>query len=341
MSTYARKNILLIFGGDLTLPSGPPSSQGIKQLLEQFPELGIMASLESVFIPTKKEEELTPHLWIPINQAILDHQDAVDGFVVVVPLESLLEASLATAFSLQGIPKPVLYTGSPTKELADPSPRRDISLHRYQELGIRSNLVGAIHSVTTIPNEVCVFDGNRVMRAVQTSRNQHGTVNMYEPWQSNVMGRADLGVRIFNRSWQRHLKLPTSHNRFASETAFIKIVPNQWEKIIASVVTDDIKAAIYDISHLRQLPGALVDFMATRPDMIHVLYSSHAIDSVHVELPKTVNIFEVVEMTPEAVQMKLAWLLAQMDDPADLPRVKNFMQRNLIGEIDPYPTILR
>ncbi|MEK7158653.1 MAG: asparaginase domain-containing protein [Patescibacteria group bacterium] len=344
MSNYIRKKILLVIAGDFYVNEKTrlKTNRGLKEIIDQFPEIGIMADVDSLLIATNKEEELTPALWVPTHQAVMDHLDDYDGFVVVVPLEAMLESSLAAAFVLQTASKPVLFTGSPTKILLAPPLDLEINLLGYRELGVRSNLVGAIHTVLTMPNEVCVFYGNRVMRAVQTARSHQATMRMYEPWQSDLVGRSGLGlIRTSDHSWQKYLKSPTSFNAFSSEVASLRMMPSQWERLAFSVVTADLKAMIYDISPVRQLPQGLMRFIADRPSLVHVLYSLRAVNSIQLNVPQQANVFAVTKMTPEVAQMKLSWLLAQMKDPADLPRLQDLMQRSLVGEIDPNPTIPR
>lgn len=136
---------------------------------------------------------MVPKNWTHIAQDIIDHYDNYDGFVVLHGTDTMAYTASALSFMLQGLRKPVIFTGSqiPISEL-----RSDAV----------ENLLGAllIAGHCKVP-EVCLFFRSKLMRGNRTLKCASETFEAFDS--PNLRPLANVGLDV-DVHWQRVLPTP-------------------------------------------------------------------------------------------------------------------------------------
>ena len=158
-------------------------------ILEHLPTLRNLF-LEITVISFAKpidSSNIKPEHWKTIGRIILQHYQTQDGFVVLHGTDTMAYTASALSFMLQGLAKPVVFTGA---QLPIAEPRSDA----------RENLITALEIATAqaggkaIVPEVCIYFGSELLRGCRAKKveSQH-----FDAFQSeNYPLLAEAGVRI-------------------------------------------------------------------------------------------------------------------------------------------------
>lgn len=140
--------LLLHTGGTLGMVGSPlePAVYG-HRLTETVPELSQLADLDIEIVCNLDSSDVGPPEWAALAQRIGDAYEAYDGFVVVHGTDTMAYTASAVAFALEGLGKPVVFTGA----------QRPLGALRTDA---RRNLVDAVELATcSIPEVGIAFDG--------------------------------------------------------------------------------------------------------------------------------------------------------------------------------------
>ncbi len=83
-----------------------------QDLLEQIPELGAICAVEALQLFNLDSTNLTPSHWLQIAEAIREHYDEFDGFVVTHGTDTMAYTASALSYLIQNSPKPIVLTGA-------------------------------------------------------------------------------------------------------------------------------------------------------------------------------------------------------------------------------------
>lgn len=114
-----KAKVLLIYtGGTIGMINDPKTGAlgafDFEHLLEHIPELqqmNVELSVHSFEMPLDSSEVL-PEDWAKMAQAVIDNYEQFDGFVILHGTDTMAYSASALSFMLQGITKPVIFTGS-------------------------------------------------------------------------------------------------------------------------------------------------------------------------------------------------------------------------------------
>ncbi len=174
----ANKKIIIILASEL------PAGQ--LQLLQQMPELGMIAGVEVVRLSAAPAADSRPADWQRLGEEIYRRYSQADGYVVIQGLDNLLYAASAQSFLLGNLAKPVIFTGQ-----LDDDPKNT------QEF--RANLINACQAATFDFGEVALMFGNRLLRA-----NQARLADGLEAPESGMLGRIDFSIRLFEKNIRKN-----------------------------------------------------------------------------------------------------------------------------------------
>ena len=175
---------------------------------------------------------IKPEHWVIIGRIIVDNYNSQDGFVVLHGTDTMAYTASALSFMLQGLNKPVIFTGA---QLPIAEPRSDA----------RENLITALEIASakkdgfaTVP-EVCIYFGSELLRGCRSKKveSQH-----FDAFQSENYPRlAEAGVIIdYNYNVIRHpstslqIKLLESLN---TNVAILKLYPGISKSAVEQVLT--------------------------------------------------------------------------------------------------------
>lgn len=187
-------NLLIIYtGGTLGMvydKGGALIPFDFQQILERIPSLSRFNLLLTV-IPFEKlidSSNASPETWIEIGDIIHQNYKSYDGFVVLHGTDTMAYSASALSFMLQGLQKPVIFTGA---QLPIGAVRTDA----------RENLVAALEIASAkkadgspmVP-EVCIYFNYRLLRGNRARKVQSILFDAFES--DNYPLLAEAGVEI-------------------------------------------------------------------------------------------------------------------------------------------------
>ena len=162
------KKILIIYtGGTIGMVQDPVTSHllpfDFDRLLDQIPELNkFKCQLDTFsFENPIDSSNVDPDIWIRLAEHIQNKYDNYDGFVILHGTDTMAFSASALSFMLQGLNKPVIFTGS----------QLPIGMIRTDG---KENLITAIEIASTyqgdvaIVNEVAIYFENELHRGNRT-----------------------------------------------------------------------------------------------------------------------------------------------------------------------------
>jgi L-asparaginase len=189
-----RKQVLIInTGGTIgmrrTADGYRPQPGFLKQQMAQIPELSdpSMPTYEIFeFDPVLDSANMTPGDWQRIGREIQRGYEKFDGFLILHGTDTMAFTASALAFTLRGLARSVILTGSqlPLCEL-----RNDA----------RENLLTAmiLASRFSIP-EVCIFFGSRLLRGCRATKSSTTQFDAFDSPNFPPLGTAGTDLEVFN-----------------------------------------------------------------------------------------------------------------------------------------------
>lgn len=163
--------LLLIYtGGTIGMKLDPESGTlkpfDFTQILAEVPELGKFAwRIDSYsFNPIIDSSDIEPSVWKELAVLIRDNYDEYDGFVILHGTDTMAYSASALSFMLEGLDKPVIFTGS---QLPIGAARTD-----GKENIVSAVEIAAEHTAegyARVP-EVCIYFDNMLMRGNRTTK---------------------------------------------------------------------------------------------------------------------------------------------------------------------------
>ena len=194
MNTNPTSLLLLYTGGTIGMKQDPETKTlkpfDFSQIEDEVPEIrefGVRISVRT-FDPLIDSSDASPALWKEIAAMIKKNYDNFDGFIVLHGTDTMSYSASALSFMLDGLTKPVIFTGS---QLPIGAPRTDG----------RENLISSIEIAAAkdpdgnamVP-EVCIWFGSRLMRGNRSTKVNSGTFDAFRS--PNFPALAEAGINI-------------------------------------------------------------------------------------------------------------------------------------------------
>ena len=233
------KSILIIYTGGTIGMINQPTNHSLapfdfEQVRKHVPELeksGCHLSAETLS-PVVDSSNIKPATWIRIADLIRDRYDEYDGFVVLHGTDTMAYSASALSFMLEGLAKPVIFTGS---QLPVTSLRTDA----------RENLVSSIelaaaekNRVPVVP-EVCIYFEFKLLRGNRTTKQNAEDFNAFSSPNYPVLAESGVHLRfhpgnILKPNREAGLKV---HTRLDSRLAVLKIFPGITAPVLESILS--------------------------------------------------------------------------------------------------------
>lgn len=311
---------------------------------QEFPSIRCLNVDLDVFTMTPIDSSnVTPDRWREIAYAIRDNYADYDGFVVLHGTDTMSYTSSALSFMLEGLQKPVIFTGS------------QIPMGILRTDG-RENLITAIEIAAAKENgkplvpEVCLYFQNKLMRANRSSKLSAEALSAFDS--VNYPPLAEVGVNIvYNR---QNIMYPEGwfdpgfvmsdslevRPQMETNVVILKIFPGLSLQTLNAVLSvDGLKGVILETYGTGNAPTApwFIDVLesAIRRGIIIMNITQCHGGYVAMHLYETGLSLERIgvvcgyDMTCEAAITKMMWLLGQGYTPE---KCKNALSEPFRGE---------
>jgi L-asparaginase len=244
----ARARVLIIYtGGTFGMSydkDGVLTPFSFEYILDQLPTLKNLAlDITAVSFETPIDSsDINPEHWQLISSVIYDQYEDHDGFVVLHGTDTMAYTASALSFMLDGLRKPVVFTGA---QLPISEPRSDA----------RENLITALDIASARDNddpiipEVCIYFDYELLRGNRSKKVESMQFDAFDS--GNYPPLAKVGVKIdYNFSV---IRTPSAANAlnlratFETNIAILKLFPGIHKNVVSSIVnTPGLKAIILE-----------------------------------------------------------------------------------------------
>ncbi len=336
----ARGRILIVYtGGTFGMtydPDGVLIPFDFSLILQQLPTLRNLA-LELTVISFEEpidSSNMDPSHWQLLGKIIYDNYTAHDGFVILHGTDTMAYTASALSFMLEGLAKPVIFTGA---QLPITEPRSDA----------RENLITALELASAVRDgrpcvpEVCIYFDYELLRGNRSKKVESMQFDAFDS--GNYPPLAKAGVKIdynwsFIRPW-REAPL-VLHSMLDPRISILKLFPGIPRASIEAILdTPDLKAVILETYGSGNAPNApeLIDALKRAIDRgILVVNISQCMGGTvtqgRYETSRDLQQIGVIggaDMTTEAAVTKLMVLMGRFG----AEEARGIIGQNLAGEL--------
>lgn len=331
------KKICLIYtGGTIGMVKSAqgyiPSGEGFLHLLSEMPELtrpGFPAYETVVFSPLLDSSDMAVEDWNKLGRTIASRYEACDGFVVLHGTDTMAYSASALSFMLEGLDKPVIFTGS------------QIPLYELRSDG-RDNLISAmLLAASGRIREVCIYFGGLLLRGNRATKLSSDGMHAFDS--PNFPPLVEAGIDF---KYHRTDDLPPAQAPFRLQPfkniplGVLKVFPGIQFELFESIMTESLKGVVLETFGAGNIPSAKTALLP----ILKKAYEHGTLVVVRSQCPegqvnlgayaasqslKEIGAVDGGDMTTEAALAKLYYLFSR---ETDLSLIKEKMERNLRGE---------
>jgi len=326
--------LLLFTGGTIAMKKGLDDSLDVgEMLIEEHPEFANIvesvqdrALVDIEFLFNIDSTNVDIECWQKIGKTIYDNYDDYDGFVVSHGTDTLAYSSSAISFMLQGIGKPVVFTGA------------QLSLKNVYTDGT-NNLINSILLAANYDiGEVCILFGTQIIRGTRGRKISAFDLQAFTSVNSEPLGTIGLFFKLSkNVMWRKDILGINYRDEFDSNVAYIKVHPGLDSKMFRNMIRDAHGVIIAGYGAGNVPEKLLPDIhQIVEKDIPVVVCTQCLVGKIELKLYKVgsslekIGIISAYDMTPEAATVKLMWCLGQTDN---LDVIRSYFSRDLVGEL--------
>ncbi|MCY3414274.1 MAG: asparaginase [Candidatus Heimdallarchaeota archaeon] len=333
------KKRIMVFGMGGTIsstigPSGLSPGQVSQNFISLMPELLDHYEIETKELMAIDSSNLQPHHWSEVAERIYSEATRrdIDGIVIAHGTDTMSYTASAIAFMIQQYGKPIVFTGSQIP---------------FSYLGSdgRKNIVDAIlvAAEADIAETVIVFD-SKIHRAVRSVKLREYDLNAFESTDPTIMGEIGMGIHLYDpMTIKRSGNSPTLKKDLNTNVALLKVFPGMKPEMLTSLVDMGYEGLVLDAYGAGNVPileNSLLDPIKSLTNkQIPVVITSQCVFGTTELLYETgilankAGAIQGFDMIAEVALIKLMWVMGKTTDFA---KIRNMMQRNIVGELNPY-----
>ena len=344
MGKTLHKVLLISTGGTITMVRDKASGALVPADIETFkafmPELfaGEIKVDIQAFTPLIDSSDMGPEKWAQMAQMVYDHYEEYDGFVILHGTDTMSYSASALSFMLEGLNKPVVFTGS----------QLPVGVLRSDA---KENLLTAIEIAAAqdedgdaIVPEVTIYFEDRLFRANRTTKRNAEHFSAFNSY--NYPALAKAGVHI---TYQPHLvhyndvnAVLRLHTAYDPNVAVLKLFPGIQRPVVHALLrTRGLKGVVLETFGAGNAPSDkwLYRELKSAVDRGIIIVNKTQCNTGSVEMglyAVSLNLMKAgvlsgYDITTEALLTKMMYLFGENPDNPEL--VRTLLQKNICGEV--------
>lgn len=319
-----KKILMLGTGGTIAsemTPEGLTPELNTHQLLSYLPRIAQLCHVDCIQLYSLDSTSIHPAHWLGTAQAIREHYDDYDGFVISHGTDTMAYTAAALSYLIQRSPKPIVLTGS----------QRSICM---ENTDARMNLYNAfLYAAAEGSRGVSlVFDG-KVISGTRARKERTKSFNAFSSVDYPELAIIRDGRLIRYLAELDHRDGPEFFHRLEERVLLLTLIPGMGADAL-SALRDSYQAVILQSFGVGGVPGggsgpfarAMEDWLRagkTIVMMTQVPYegSDMAVYQVGYQVKEKYQLMEAYNMTLEAAATKLMWVLGQTRDSEEVRRL--------------------
>lgn len=344
MGKTLHKVLLISTGGTITMVRDKHSGALVPADVDTFkayiPELfdGELNVDFKAFDDQFDSSDIDPKGWAQIAHMVYDNYEDYDGFVVLHGTDTMSYSASALSFMLEGLNKPVVFTGSQLPMGVLRSDAKENLLTAIEIAAAQDEEGNAI-----VP-EVTVFFESHLFRANRTTKRNAEHFSAFNSY--NYPSLAKAGVHIIYRPHLIHYNNPEAtlklHTKCDTSVAILKLFPGIQQPIVRSILrTKGLKGVVLETFGAGNAPSAkwLYRELKAAVDKGIIIVNKTQCNTGSVEMglyAVSLNLMKAgvlsgYDITTEALLTKMMYLLGENSDNPEL--VKQLLLTNMCGEV--------
>ncbi|MBI4360088.1 MAG: asparaginase [Candidatus Jacksonbacteria bacterium] len=305
---------------------GVKKSDDVKRWIAAMPEVLLMrVQIDIQVFHTGSDSDFTPELWLSVCRFIYEHRSDYSGFVIVGSIANIPYLGNCVPLVIENFHFPVVLTGSqlPDYLLEFPSGLPEILL-RSKDVGLRANMINAIHMVQNKMNGCYVVAGDKIVPSNKIEIGEPFATFPYSFPSKILSGKVEFSIKLSEAQGERDtVFLPHLETR----VRFFEVTPLLTKEFILKEC-EGAEGALFSISPTVSLPDTLFSILASRETRIPCVVFGHALmtpDGIGLNDLRDSYLKKGVIITREEgrawVTLAFMWTLAQTKDPAFIRRI--------------------
>jgi L-asparaginase len=317
--------------------TGELESFNFKHIHDHVPELGrLNVHIESIsFDEPIDSSEMNLEHWKNMAELVRDHYEQYDGFVILHGSDTMAFSASALSFMLQGLKKPVVFTGSQLPIGTIRTDGKENLITAIEIAGMQDEKGAAILQEVAVYFEYSLYRGNRSSKI---------SANQFEAFQSpNYPELAKAGVQI---EWQKDRLFRTDLSEFKvftdlkNNVALIRLFPGMNIEFYREIFNNSkVQAIVLETYGSGNAPSDVLfqelvtSFIKGSGIVLNITQCGSG--AVQQGAYQTSSFFERIgvisgrNLTSEAALTKIMYLLGQGHSD-----IREKLQEPLVGEMD-------
>jgi L-asparaginase len=327
-----KKILLLTTGGTI---ASRDSARGLvpnmtgAEMLQSLPALPAICQADAIELLRLYGTNIQPEEWLQMAQHVFTALDSYDGVVISHGTDTMAYSAAALSYMLRNLDKPVVFTGS---QMTLTAANSDGPLNLYDAFRVAAE---------GKPGVYVVFAGKIIWGCRAVKVRTQGPEAFFSV-------NAPLAGTVVNTmvTWHNPLPLPSGPRSLAdycqSRVLLLKLAPGLEPNIVEAAVILGYRGLVvegYGVGNVtnirRDIAAALAQ--AIRGGLAVALTSQCLLEASDMSIyepglvMKTAGAIPALDMTTEALYVKLCWALGQSTDVAEIRKI---MAQNIAGELE-------